>query len=106
MEIVIEDRFEGSGKHQVDTFFHLAPGADVRLENGKALIGAAGRTIVLECAANAAPEIQVFRGEENVDGAPIGWHSPRYGSLVPTNTVRFRQSVEFPLSNRFSVRWG
>ncbi len=105
--VMIEDQLEGSGHHRVDTYFHFAPQAEVRLEKDAVHVRLPGREekITLQCETGSAAEIRTFRGERRVDGAPLGWFSPRYGEIVPSCTVRFRQRSALPLKNRFIARW-
>lgn len=106
-EMAIVDRFEGKGRRRVDTYFHVAPGMDVRLDNGVVRLALPGRSerVTLSLESDSPSDVGVFRGEKDLEGAPLGWCSPQYGEILPAATIRFRQNAGFPLANRFIVRW-
>jgi hypothetical protein len=82
---LIEDSFEGGGKHTFELNFHLHPDVVVEttqkgflLQNGAQSLGIA---LVDE-------QFEVVQGAED----PLcGWYSPSYGVVEKTTTLQFRQ---------------
>lgn len=106
-EIVLEDRYEGRGRHVLETFFHAAPSVGVAVEGNALSFREKGTRRNLELALDAGnlAGLSLMRGEWE-GGRPMGWFSPRYGRNVPTTTVRFRHKAVFPFTNRFVLRLG
>jgi heparinase II/III-like protein len=94
--VLIEDRLEGSAVHEIEWFFHLAPGAAVVLEES---------ALVLEGRVNAARF--TLRGVSIPDGAR--WHlapdlvSPGYGRVEPATTLVVAWTGRLPIAARFAI---
>lgn len=93
---VVIDLLTGRGEHCFDLYFHLAPGADTRLDPG---------TLALRAGYGAGPALTIAPLEprgwqaELVAGAtaPIqGWVSPRSGEKQPAPALRYRQQGPAP----------
>jgi heparinase II/III-like protein len=94
--IVVEDRLEGTGRHRVEWFFHLAPGVTAALDP------AAPR---LEAKANAAgfaiaPDLQPAGTRWRI--AP-DFFSPGYGRVVPSETLVIDWEGTLPIAARFTI---
>ncbi len=93
---VVIDLLSGRGEHCFDLYFHLAPGADARLDV---------RTLALRASYGAGPALTIAPLEphgwqaELVVGvtAPIqGWVSLRSGEKQPAPVLRYRQQGPVP----------
>ncbi|HSK11074.1 MAG TPA: alginate lyase family protein, partial [Vicinamibacterales bacterium] len=92
--LVVVDSVLGEGEHQADVYWHLAP--DWRPEPGDGGVVALGH----EDGGRAAlvvpdAEIAVLTGD---DDPGLGWHSPVYGRLLPSPTIRLRRRGLLPLT--------
>jgi hypothetical protein len=89
------DVLDGSGVHDVEFLFHLAPDLDVDVDGDRAFAWASGAADgVLIVAAGFGPASpDVVRGATD----PIqGWHSDDYGQRRPAPVVVRRERIELP----------
>ncbi|HXB57601.1 MAG TPA: alginate lyase family protein [Vicinamibacteria bacterium] len=93
--LVIQDAFEGDGRHRITIPLHLAPGVAVRKEGqGLLLLEAGNKLFTLSWSPSEAWSLEV--GEGRV--------SPSYGVALPV--VRLVWSREGPLDQTLTVRLG
>jgi hypothetical protein len=84
-KIVVQDRFQGRGRHDLEINFHLHPEAAVEEVGGWFKVDAAGACSFIRLAEGGA--FSVIKGLEN----PIhGWHSPAYGVKQPSPVLSCR----------------
>jgi len=83
---VVEDRLDGTGRHDVEWYFHFHP----RIDGEYRIEGPEGAEKI------------AARGLGGRD--PMGWFSCRYGHAVPSTQVRFRERLDLPSTRRFEVK--
>ncbi len=93
---VVEDRLEGSGKHRVEWFFHLAPGC-------AAIDGAAGAPTRFSSRGPTFRIEPVCLPEGTRGFLEDGLVSPGYGRLERAIVLRFEWSGRLPALGRFAV---
>src|SRR2546421_9469134 len=83
--IVIEDRLEMRGEHEVELFFHCHEACEVRDEGAAVTLTRGGRTLTMWLPEGGQPAI--VRGSE----APIGgWISRSFDRKEPAPTIVWR----------------
>jgi uncharacterized heparinase superfamily protein len=86
----IEDNFHGSGRHQIELFFHMHEDAEVlSVSDGQAVVAWRGRRITLVSPDRATWE--VLRGSED---PKLGWRSHRFNQKQPIATLRIRAEID------------
>jgi hypothetical protein len=90
--LLIEDAFEGSGRHRVEVPLHLARGVSAEVRGpGEVTLSAGGRSFLLEWGRAAAWSLEIGAGRV----------SPSYGVAVPVVRLLFsRDGGLEPLSVR------
>jgi len=89
--VSIADEFRGSGRHQVELFFHLHEEAEIAgVTNCKARVHWRGHEIVFTTS-DPTSRWEVFRGSEN---PKLGWRSLSFNQKHPTPTLRIRAEVD------------
>jgi len=89
--LLIVDRLEGSGSHEIALRFHLAPGAALRYLGDQTWeITRFKRRVLLRLPASL--QVQVFYGQR--EG---GWFSPSFGEKEPSYTVEGRATLQLPV---------
>jgi len=92
--IVINDKFAGSGNHQLDFYFHL-PKSNYQINEKTKEFSAKihDKNIKIFPQEIKDIKISVLSGSEN----PIsGWHSPAYGSKNPCLTLKYSLKTSIP----------
>jgi hypothetical protein len=100
---LIRDRLDGEGTHEVEVFFHFAPGTAVAIEDGRGVLVSTedGVHAMLRLVGTDSLRAEVKRGGKEPDG---GWIATSYGRCVPAPLVRFFGRVRLPLSLTFELR--
>jgi hypothetical protein len=93
-ELIIEDRFEGSGVHTFEWFFHVAPEIHVESRGTDMELQAAGGILSL-----------TFEGADLKSSCSQGWYSPSYGRRQPAAVIcsSCQQAPPFSVTTRLSV---
>lgn len=100
--IIINDKGEGRGWHNVDTFFHLGPDVECSLSSESVLLKTkGGRKLVLKELVPAGAKLTIHRAGQG--NSSLGWVSRRYGELCRSTTLRWRRRVKFPLKQSWVV---
>ena len=103
--MVVEDEIGGSGKHGVESFFHLSPEWSVAQEGERVVAlrqDAVPYDLTLDFEPSLPAELDMRRGES---GKVIsGWHVPAYGTAQPCWTLTFKQKGKLPITNRYRIR--
>ena len=95
----LTDAISGSGRHTIETFFHLAPEAAVeRVEAGKWRVSLPGAPNLLFA---AGADAALHRGTP--EPQPMGWTSRRYGSAVPSTSLVFTSRAALPHTATYSL---
>ena len=93
--IVVQDSFEGEGRHIAQIHWQIPPGNRVDVANN--VIRAAGSRAALRLEPSAAVPLTIAVVEGQHD--PLaGWFSESYGKLTPAPRVTVAASGELPLS--------
>lgn len=98
--LTVRDEVSAKKQHQVEVFWHFAPGLDLRLsQRGLAV---RGRRFVLQMAVNGADlRLELVRGAEH---PPLGWASTAYESKQPCEVLRISTvSSAVPLECRITI---
>jgi hypothetical protein len=98
--LIVRDEFAAKKPHQVEIFWHFAPGLDVRLTSGGLRVR--GKTFVLRMQASGADlKLELVNGAEN---PPLGWCSRGYESKEPCDVLRITSvSSAVPVECRFTI---
>jgi Heparinase II/III-like protein/Heparinase II/III N-terminus len=89
---VIADELSGSGKHEIQAFFHFGPGVEVeRTQQGWLAMRGSDRLLLIP--ANASLDFRLVKGEE----PPIqGWYSADYGHREPAYALIGEAKAQLP----------
>jgi hypothetical protein len=95
----ISDRIDANQPARVDLYFHFHPGVELRLSGNRAVATRDGDTITLDLPEHT--RLDIHRGDRE---KPLGWYSPYFGIIEPTNTlvVSRRLSPEEPMLTRIA----
>lgn len=85
--IVIDDRLQTKGAHDVELFFHAAEGSCLEREGDLWLLSCGGRSIRLTLPAVEGATVQVHSGSLEPIG---GWVSPRFDERRPAPMLHWR----------------
>jgi hypothetical protein len=90
---LVSDELSGTGEHQIESFFHFAPGVSLSLsDNGCVATRGNKRFLVLPIAPGT--RFRVAKGEES----PIqGWYSRDYGHREPASVLIGRTQADMPV---------
>ena len=99
--VSIEDRFQCSGRHEVELFFHMhEEAAVVSVRDGEAQVNWRGNHIVF-----SAPDPkgcwEIVRGSDN---PRLGWRSHKFNQKQPIATLRIRAEIDGPTTVRTHLR--
>jgi hypothetical protein len=101
--IGIADRVEGSGRHRLEWFFHLAPDLEVRIDDD-GILAAVDPTgapmLTLRCSASPQPILAVVRGQ---DAPLLGWVSTDSATAVPAAVAVYRLDTTLPFTCDFEI---
>ena len=87
--IQVMDHLKGKGTHDIALFWHTAPECRVVLDGRQTILTHGGAFLTMQLPAELQPAL--VRG-----GEALGWHSPRFGVRVETNTVVCRARLKMP----------
>lgn len=98
--LTVRDEVAAKKAHKVETFWHFAPGLDVRLTSQG--LAVRGKRFVLQMQASGDDlHLELVRGAEN---PPLGWHSAAYESKEPCEVLRITTiSSAVPIDCRFTI---
>lgn len=102
-EFSVEDHISGKGRHRIEAYFHFDPGVEVVSDDADRLgcvLPDGGRLAVTKDGGDTP--IRPFRGVDFP--VPLGWHSPRYGEIVPTWTVVVAGRERLPSRRKYVFR--
>jgi hypothetical protein len=81
-KLLVVDELLCDGEHDVEVFWHFAPGCDVQRNGRQLRVTRAG--VQLDMTLPGATEYELISGRET---PPLGWASPRFDHRVPSPTV-------------------
>lgn len=98
--LTVRDEIAAKKHHQVELFWHFAPGLDVRLNS--AGLHVRGRRFALQMHAHGADlKLELVRGNEN---PPLGWYSRCYESRQPCDVLKISTvSSAVPVECKFTI---
>ncbi|WP_137175776.1 alginate lyase family protein [Massilia sp. HP4] len=98
--LTVRDEVAAKKAHKVETFWHFAPGLDVRLTSQG--LSVRGKRFVLQMQASGDDlHLELVRGAEN---PPLGWHSAAYEAKEPCEVLRITTvSSAVPIDCRFTI---
>lgn len=98
--LTVRDEVAAKKAHKVETFWHFAPGLDVRLTSQG--LSVRGKRFVLQMQASGEDlHLELVRGAEN---PPLGWYSAAYESKEPCEVLRVTTvSSAVPIECRFTI---
>jgi len=98
--LTVRDEVSAKKQHKVETFWHFAPGLDVRLTSQG--LSVRGKRFVLQMQASGEDlHLELVRGAEN---PPLGWYSATYESKQPCEVLRITNvSSAVPIECRFTI---
>lgn len=98
--LVVRDEVSARKPHQVELFWHFAPGLDVRLTSHG--LSVRGRRFVLQMQASGDDlHLELVRGHEN---PPLGWFSRNYEAREPCEVLKITTiSSAVPIECRFTI---
>lgn len=99
--ILLLDRFRGTGRHKIELFFHMHQEATIlSLHDGEAQIAWRGNNIVFS-SPDGGSRWEVFRGSEN---PKLGWRSTNFNQKQPIPTLRICAEIDGPTALRTNLR--
>lgn len=101
-QCIVEDIFDGKGKHQVESLFHW--GDDVKvvsLDENSWRISFGKYTGVFEIIGINKFKSAHYKGNESF----LGWTVTEYGNKIPSSTLVFKGMVDFPASVKYKLAW-
>jgi hypothetical protein len=98
--LTVRDEIAAKKHHQVELFWHFAPGLDVRLNS--AGLHVRGKRFALQMHAHGADlKLELVRGNEN---PPLGWYSRTYESRQPCDVLKISTvSSAVPVECKFTI---
>ncbi len=98
--LTVRDEIAAKKHHQVELFWHFAPGLDVRLNS--AGLHVRGKRFALQMHAHGADlKLELVRGNEN---PPLGWYSRCYESRQPCDVLKVSTvSSAVPVECKFTI---
>jgi hypothetical protein len=98
--LTVRDEIAAKKHHQVELFWHFAPGLDVRLNS--AGLHVRGKRFALQMQAHGADlKLELVRGNEN---PPLGWYSCSYESRQPCDVLKISTvSSAVPVECKFTI---
>jgi hypothetical protein len=98
--LVVRDEIAARKQHQVELFWHFAPGLNVRLNS--AGLHVRGKRFALQMHAHGADlSLELARANEN---PPLGWYSRCYESKQPCDVLKITTvSSAVPVECRFTI---
>lgn len=102
--IEMEDRFEGSGKHKVEQFFHFAPGLTVQhvAENQRLRVRGSQDCFDIHYENVDSADIGIVTGGDHAGGK---WYFPVYGKRQSISSVVFNSTVSLPDTKKVRFSW-
>lgn len=100
---LVLDRLEGTGEHEIEIYFHFAPGVVELRDDRRGLMvqSECGIFASLQLMENVPLDVQVVQSGEGPDG---GWIGTGYGMRQQAPIVRFFGRTELPTSLSFSIQ--
>lgn len=99
--VSIEDSFRGTGRHEVEVFFHLHQDAEaVGVWDGEARVVWRGRQVVFS-SPDRNTRWEIFRGSEH---PKLGWRSRQFNHKQPITTLRISAVIDGSTSIRTHLR--
>lgn len=98
--LVVRDEIAAKKHHQVELFWHFAPGLSVRLDSSG--LHVRGKRFALQMHAQGADlSMELVRANEN---PPLGWYSRSYESRQPCDVLKISTvSSAVPVECRFTI---
>jgi hypothetical protein len=98
--LTVRDEVAAKKHHQVEIFWHFAPGLDVRLNSSG--LHVRGKRFALQMHAHGADlKLELVRANEN---PPLGWYSRSYESKQPCDVLKITTvSSAVPVECRFTI---
>jgi len=98
--LVVRDEIAAKKHHQVELFWHFAPGLSVRLDSSG--LHVRGKRFALQMHAHGADlSLELARANEN---PPLGWYSRCYESKQPCDVLKISTvSSAVPVECRFTI---
>lgn len=98
--LTVRDEIAAKKHHQVELFWHFAPGLDVRLNS--AGLHVRGKRFALQMQAHGADlKLELVSGHEN---PPLGWYSRSYESRRPCDVLKISTvSSAVPVECKFTI---
>jgi len=104
----LEDNLRGKKKHQVNTYFHWAPGLNIENNNnGSFMVSTTIKQVNKEFHFS-----KITNGYEtsqsklfNANSSGLGWSFPNYGLKEKINSLGFFQQAKLPIINKYTLEW-
>ena len=94
--LLVHDRLDGAGRHNIEAWFHLAPGlrAGLKTEKTIAVQGEDGSRVFTLSIEGGAAEV-----------VPSSWH-PEFGQTILTQAIRVHATADLPTEFKTEITWG
>jgi hypothetical protein len=98
--LTVRDEIAAKKHHQVELFWHFAPGLDTRLNSSG--LHVRGKRFALQMHAHGADlKLELVRGNEN---PPLGWYSRSYENRQPCDVLKISTvSSAVPVECKFTI---
>lgn len=94
--LLVRDRLEGAGRHNIEAWFHLAPGLCAGPDTEK-------RIVVQRDDGSRVFTFSIEGGDVEVE--PSSWH-PEFGRTILTQAIRVHATANFPTELKTEIMWG
>jgi hypothetical protein len=88
--IVVVDEVDGAGEHKASVHWHLGPDWSANTRSRAVTLTAGADRVALRVPTG---RIETFTGDRETG---LGWHSPAYGRVEPTTTIRITNEGPLP----------
>lgn len=95
-QLLVEDRVEGSGAHQLEDYFHLGPGISARVDT------ASGKVELSDIEGGRKATFSAEGGL--VEVIPSTWH-PRFGRRIETAAIKVSAQRSLPHTMKCKLAW-
>ncbi len=89
---IVEDQLTGSGEHQIETSFHIAPEVEVAVSDGLIILAAGDAKLFI-----------IASGEASSASVSDAFFSPAYGKRIPSKIVTWSAGTPLPFRSRFML---
>jgi hypothetical protein len=113
-QLIIEDNFQGSGRHSIETYFQWAPGLEVKEKDTTNTFTIRSKTSDFQAGFSVVERRHLDERTTRMshdllcgqlEPAPGGWYFPEYGMKRESPTIGFKHQTSLPFENQYILNW-